>query len=94
MPSPRSVEPCANCGMAIGALETPYVWKQSVVCATCHHKLVSAEQSPHQRIAPPALPQQRPLKVEDSNIRVIAAILVIVVFSMAIFFVLLVKGIL
>lgn len=35
-------ETCANCGGAIGNLETPRVWNDHVVCVACHEKLVPA----------------------------------------------------
>jgi hypothetical protein len=36
-------ETCQNCGREIGGLETPYVYREHVVCAACHGVLVSAE---------------------------------------------------
>ena len=33
-----ATETCANCGTAIGKLETPCVWQEHVVCAACHAK--------------------------------------------------------
>lgn len=30
------MDACANCGREIGALETPHVWRENVVCALCH----------------------------------------------------------
>lgn len=43
---PGSVEMCTNCGRTIGRLETPYVWGESMVCATCH-RLLSSESESH-----------------------------------------------
>jgi hypothetical protein len=34
---------CKNCGRLIGDLETPYVWRDSVVCATCFNRLSPSE---------------------------------------------------
>jgi hypothetical protein len=33
------METCENCHKAIGALETPHLWRQHVVCAKCHREL-------------------------------------------------------
>jgi ankyrin repeat protein len=33
------METCENCGMPIGKLETPQVWKDHIVCIACYHKL-------------------------------------------------------
>jgi hypothetical protein len=33
------MEYCANCETIIGNLETPFVWRDHVVCATCHRRL-------------------------------------------------------
>jgi|GEM_PF-4549107 len=35
----QQAEICGNCGRAIGKLETPMVWKGSVVCDACHKRL-------------------------------------------------------
>lgn len=32
-------ETCANCGAAIGKLETPYVFQDQTVCGACHARL-------------------------------------------------------
>jgi hypothetical protein len=37
-----AVETCANCGVQIGQLETPFVWKDKIVCAACHRRLATA----------------------------------------------------
>jgi predicted amidophosphoribosyltransferase len=36
-------ETCENCGVPIGALETPRVWNEHVVCPTCWQKLKAQE---------------------------------------------------
>ena len=35
----QTTEICENCGGVIGELETPMIWKDSVVCGTCYKKL-------------------------------------------------------
>ncbi|MGC8542255.1 MAG: OB-fold protein [Phycisphaerae bacterium] len=35
----QQTETCGNCGATIGKLETPMVWKGSVVCDACHKRL-------------------------------------------------------
>ena len=36
------METCANCGSAIGKLETPFVWSGQTVCSACFAKLKQA----------------------------------------------------
>lgn len=58
------METCENCGRAIGQLETPFIWRESVVCAECHARLSPAgakittpfAQMAHVKTNPPALP--------------------------------------
>ena len=38
-PKELPLEACANCGRKIGRLETPHVWKGSIVCAQCRKVL-------------------------------------------------------
>jgi hypothetical protein len=33
------MEQCANCGSTIGNLETPFIWKNAIICGPCHAKL-------------------------------------------------------
>jgi rubredoxin len=40
--NPDDPEACANCGAKIGKLETPYLWKQHVVCEPCYERLSQA----------------------------------------------------
>jgi hypothetical protein len=40
------LEKCSNCDRAIGRLETPQVWKESVVCAECHARLEAQAPKP------------------------------------------------
>ncbi|MGC9260683.1 MAG: PH domain-containing protein [Phycisphaerae bacterium] len=35
----QQTETCGNCGATIGKLETPMIWKGSVVCGPCYEKL-------------------------------------------------------
>jgi hypothetical protein len=37
------MESCENCGAAIGNLETPGLWKDHVVCASCYARLTAPE---------------------------------------------------
>jgi hypothetical protein len=39
------IETCENCGTEIGKLETPFIWIDHVVCATCYARL---DESPAQ----------------------------------------------
>lgn len=32
-------ETCANCGRVIGKLESPFLWRESIVCQECHGRL-------------------------------------------------------
>jgi hypothetical protein len=41
--TPNETDKCANCGRAIGKLETPHVWKDAVVCGACRKILEQAE---------------------------------------------------
>ncbi|HZL37068.1 MAG TPA: hypothetical protein VFC78_17240 [Tepidisphaeraceae bacterium] len=43
----REKERCANCQRLLGLIETPYVWKEAVVCAKCYGYL-SAEYATNQ----------------------------------------------
>jgi len=43
---PPIVETCANCGRAIGALETPYLWNENTVCKRCYAILNEPEPVP------------------------------------------------
>src|SRR4051812_14633078 len=38
-PAPVQVEPCANCGGIIGAMETPYISRDKIVCGPCNARL-------------------------------------------------------
>ena len=49
-----SVETCANCGKQIGGVETPWAWREYVVCAACHAILRAAE--PAAALCPGAMP--------------------------------------
>jgi hypothetical protein len=40
------MERCENCGSVIGKLETPHVWRNSIVCRTCAARLHSAPARP------------------------------------------------
>jgi len=42
-PTQDKAETCANCGRAIGRLETPHAWKDAIVCATCRKVLEQSE---------------------------------------------------
>jgi|GEM_PF-4084860 len=35
------LERCSNCGAGIGALETPMVWRENIVCAACRERLAA-----------------------------------------------------
>jgi hypothetical protein len=52
------VENCANCGEVIGNLETPFVFKEQVVCRKCHQKISSPVPPPVPVFTaiPPAVP--------------------------------------
>jgi DNA-directed RNA polymerase subunit RPC12/RpoP len=39
------MERCENCGGIVGNLETPYVWRDKVVCVACHQRLSTNEPS-------------------------------------------------
>jgi len=43
----ESLEECANCGDQIGKLETPYVWRERIVCRACHAKLSIGNGAPN-----------------------------------------------
>jgi hypothetical protein len=38
-PAPAPLERCFNCDATIGRLETPMLFQEQIVCATCHAKL-------------------------------------------------------
>jgi len=60
-------EACANCGRAIGKLETAHLWNERVVCADCYGKLTGASAA---AVAPPAMPMSgAPPVVVYSSIR-------------------------
>lgn len=44
-----TAEKCANCGEAIGRLETPYLFGEAVVCRNCYEKLAPAAPPPRNR---------------------------------------------
>lgn len=58
----RTIE-CENCGGAIGKLETPRVWNDQCVCASCHSKL-----SGNLEMTAPA-PPPLPVVVHHVNVR-------------------------
>lgn len=37
------MEACGNCGRAIGNLETPFLFREKVVCQECHKRLTASE---------------------------------------------------
>jgi len=51
------IERCANCDAVIGNLETPFVWRDAVVCETCYLKLEGrvSSQPTESRLAPNTL---------------------------------------
>lgn len=53
-------EVCANCGRMIGKLETPYVWREKVVCEPCHKVLASGQSSPMIPSSDSATPAHNP----------------------------------
>lgn len=60
-------EKCENCGSAIGKLETPFVYQDSIVCVTCYEKINSgrrqAASSPPPVKPKPAIPAVTPESV-------------------------------
>lgn len=59
---PAEIEICANCDRAIGRLETPMVWQESIVCAECFNRL---GQSPAQAVAAHEIVASLPLTEAD-----------------------------
>jgi len=49
-----NLEQCANCDAIIGRLETPFIWRDEIVCAACHRKLSDATASK----PPPLKPEE------------------------------------
>jgi hypothetical protein len=58
------MDKCANCERVIGKLETPCVFSENVVCATCHGFL-TAQQKLGRRSFLPHAPIQRTAQAED-----------------------------
>jgi DNA-directed RNA polymerase subunit RPC12/RpoP len=48
----RIMRSCENCGVSIGDLEVPQLWRGRIVCAPCHLRLATSEQ----RHTPPPSP--------------------------------------
>ncbi len=57
-----AAEICVNCGRTIGILETPHVYKDSVVCHDCLRKITSSKSDSlvKSNVNPPAATAQAP----------------------------------
>jgi hypothetical protein len=53
-----AAETCADCGEIVGRLETPYVWKNEVVCQACYARLSrpADRPAPSSAVDPPNVP--------------------------------------
>jgi predicted RNA-binding Zn-ribbon protein involved in translation (DUF1610 family) len=78
-------EPCANCGKAIGALQSSQSWNGRRVCAPCHHLLT--DESSHQgiaaRVASPVEPAGVPLRERAIRGMMVIAVAVVALYGAA-----------
>lgn len=55
---------CANCEAPIGKLQTPYVWREQIICPDCYERLAqsppAARSATHAALSPPPLPAVAP----------------------------------
>lgn len=60
------MEQCANCERTIGNMETPHIWRESIVCETCF-KMLSPKDRTTSTPTPKITSQQLPPKSTDLN---------------------------
>ena len=71
--APVELETCANCGRAIGKLETPHLWQQQVVCEQCVNQLsppLAVPSSPPPQLLPSRHPDLHPGRILKHGERV------------------------
>src|SRR2546421_6456543 len=88
-PAPASIQPapdpCANCGKAIGALQSSRSWNGRRVCASCHQLLTTESSHPGvaARVTRPVEPAGIPLRERAVRGMMLIAVAVVALYGAA-----------